>query len=477
MISFDLSFLTFLYIGAHVLGLLAAVDALFQTRSSQGAIAWFISLNLYPYLILPIYLVFGRPRLRGYRKLVKRMSESAKRHAASQQPDVQDDDRTQVQQSNLLQTVETIANRKFSRGNSIELLSDGKAFFQSLLQDIRNARTHICICFYLIRNDEIGTELQQELIAAAKRGVIVWFLYDKVGSMEMKSSFVTTLQAGGVTVIDFHTRRGWNNLFQVNSRNHRKIVVVDHQIAYVGGFNVGDEYLGKSKELGYWRDTQVRIIGPEARAIELIFRNDWAWATQEKIKEPVPPVNHGTGEYGAITIATGSTDEKDECILLFLNLITGAKERLWITTPYFVPDDSIIQAINLASLRGVDVRLLVPSRTDNLLTWYASWYHLPLLSKHKAKVYRYDNGFLHQKVFLVDDIAATVGSVNLDNRSLRLSFEITTLVPGAVFADRVAKMLEEDFAKSKLLSKHYLENLPFKTRLFSNLARLLSPIL
>ena len=251
--------------------------------------------------------------------------------------------------------------------------------------------------------------------------------------------------------------------------------MIDHRIAYVGGFNIGDEYI-VSEALGVWRDTQLCVTGPAVLAIESIFRADWVWATQTTPKLELEKPER-SGNVPVLTVATGPTDERERCLLFFLELIASASRRLWLATPYFVPDDSIIQALKLAALRGVDVRIIIPKKSDFRLASYAALSYLPELQRDGVKVYRYLSGFMHQKVALVDNRIAAIGSANLDNRSLRLAFEIILAATGEEIVSAVENMLNQDFKKCELMPAFSLADLPIRKRVIAIFARLLSPIL
>lgn len=462
----------------HVLGILAAIDAVFSTRSSQAAIAWAISLFLFPFGVLPLYLVFGRLRFYGYKRILKRMAKVRRSYLQERQSAAvghKDDSASLRDQGRY--ALENIAGTFFTTGNRVALLTDGQQFFDSLFKRIRAAKSHIYLCFYLLRDDQIGQSLKQELIAAAARGVKVWFLYDQLGSILLSKKYVRELIAGGVEAVNFETRKGWWNLFQLNFRNHRKIVVIDSTTASVGGFNVGDEYLGRSKDLGYWRDTQIEIEGPAVRDIELVFLADWAWALQSFPNIARQKSLQACGGASVLTTATGATEEKNRCLLTFLELFSQAESRLWISTPYFVPDEALLQALNLCAMRGVDVRLIVPQRSDNILVDFAALFYLTQVAEHGVKIYRYTKGVLHGKAVLVDDKLLTVGSANLDNRSLRLNFEIMVTASDPALLAEGSAMFEKDFSNSRLLKDSELKNLPWYSRIASNVAKLLSPVL
>ncbi|MBN8550970.1 MAG: cardiolipin synthase [Deltaproteobacteria bacterium] len=461
----------------HLLGILTAIDALYWSRSSQSALAWGIFLVTFPYLALPIYWIFGRARFRGYRELIDRF-------VALHQEDLAplDKEREKLHEHPptlepaLCKTFERLAQNPFIAGNKVQLLIDGKNVFDAIFAAIERAEKYIVVQFFIIHDDEIGRELRDRLLRKAAAGVKVYVLFDEVGSKNLPASYIQSLRDAGALVHEFGTRQGRGDFFQINFRNHRKIVVVDGKTAFVGGLNVGDEYLGRSKRFGHWRDSHLQVDGPAALQIQWVFAADWLWATRTEAQLDWSGATR-VGSQHILTIASGPADVRERCVLFFLESIRCAKKRVWISSPYFVPDDAIIRELQLAALRGVDVRIVLPKNPDHYLVWFASFAFVPEVTSYGVRIFRYTKGFIHQKAVLVDDEMATVGTANLDNRSLRLNFEIMLLVADPAFNAQVATALEKDFADSEEDSFTKFSSLPLSRRLLSKFARLLSPIL
>jgi cardiolipin synthase len=263
----------------------------------------------------------------------------------------------------------------------------------------------------------------------------------------------------------------------LNFRNHRKVVVVDGRAAWIGGHNVGDEYLGRDPRFGRWRDTHLRIEGPAALAVQVSFAEDWHWATNQTIPDLVwNPTPAGEGDTTVLIVPTGPADKLETAGLMFTHAINSAHTRIWIASPYFVPDDAVLAALQLAGLRGVDVRILIPDRPDHLLVYLAAFSYFDEASETGVRFYRYTDGFLHQKVMLIDDQVATVGTANFDNRSFRLNFEITGVVADAAFAAQVERMLTEDFAHAREMTEADVSKRSFWFKLGTRIARLTSPV-
>lgn len=459
----------------HLIGVTTALHALYYSRSSQGAIAWVLFLMVFPVLGVPAYFVFGRTRFAGYRERIAAMV-NAHRTIFSEYRARLAEHRRVAREGGKIDTFERIGGNDILSGNRLELLIDGEETFAALFDALEKASHYILVEFFIIKDDKLGRALQERLILKARQGVSVYVLFDEVGSNKLPSSYVKELAQAGVHVHRFHTRQGLGNFFQVNFRNHRKIVVVDGSVAFVGGHNVGVEYLGKGEKFSSWRDTHVRIEGPAALPLQGIFCADWVWATGNLPAISIPEVA-AVGTSDVLVVPSGPADPYERCTLLFLEAITRAKERVWIASPYFVPEESILRALQLAAMRGVDVRVLLPEKADHLMVWLASFSYVPEVTENGVKVFRYTKGFLHQKVFLVDDAVSAVGTANLDNRSLRLNFEVTALVYEPSFCARVADMLTADFAKSRDVSSTTFAELSLFKKLGSKAARLFSPVL
>jgi cardiolipin synthase len=277
--------------------------------------------------------------------------------------------------------------------------------------------------------------------------------------------------------VPFGTTRGWGNRFQLNFRNHRKIVVVDGVEGWTGGLNVGDEYLGRDPEIGPWRDTHLRIAGPAALGLQLSFVEDWSWATDELLFDQLAWPAEPRGHTAVLVVPSGPADRLETASLLYQQAIHGAQRRIWIATPYFVPDGAVLGALTLAALRGVDVRLMIPERSDSRLVDAAAEGYLAPLVASGIRVYRYRDGFMHSKHLVIDDRLAAVGTANVDNRSFRLNFEVTALVADPGFASRVAAMFESDLARAQPVTAQQLSARSFWRRAFSRAANLFSPIL
>jgi cardiolipin synthase A/B len=466
----------------HLSGIASALHAAVRTRTAQGAVAWSISLVTFPYLALPLYWVFGRGKFHGY--VAARRSGVLKIHhlAADLRKGLADRFRADLPEEAVhLRVFEQLAGLPFSRGNEVGLLKNGEEAFSAMFAAIDSAADYLLLQVYILRDDDLGRDLKARLMRRARDGVRVHVLYDEIGSHGLPQTFVGDLLTAGAQVRPFGTTQGPVNRFQLNFRNHRKILVADGRTAFVGGLNFGDEYLGRNAAMGAWRDTHLRITGPAVQAVQLAFLEDWYWATHEVPElawEPHSQVGGGAaGGQAVLPLPTGPADAQDSCELFFLEALRCARRRIWIASPYFVPDEQIVSALELARLRGVDVRILLPQRADQLFVHLAGFGYYPMAERTGIAIYRYEPGFLHQKVLLVDDEIASVGTANLDNRSFRLNFELSIVVWDRAFAAAVAAMLEADFAQSRRVAAGELDDRSFWFHFGVSLSRLLAPVL
>jgi cardiolipin synthase len=461
----------------HVLGLLGSVHAVMTARTAQGAIAWAVSLNTFPYVAVPAYWVFGRRKFEGYVERFQEHDEQLRQFVQEFRSRLAPYEIAREERVPDYEALKTLARSPLLGRNDVELLIDGEATFDSIIEGIGRARESVLVEFYIVRDDGLGRRLQQALIAKAREGVRVLFLYDEIGSHGLTQAYRTELQEAGAEISAFNTTQGRRNRFQLNFRNHRKIVVVDGAEAWIGGHNVGDDYLSLYPKTAPWRDTHVHLIGPVALLAQLTFAGDWYWATEELVSLGWEPQPAETGDTAALVLASGPADRLETAQLFFVHALNAAKDRIWIATPYFVPDEAVMTALQLATLRGVDVRVILPKKPDSYAVWLASFWYIEELADDDVRFYHYEEGFMHQKVMLVDDYWSAVGTANFDNRSFRLNFEVTAVVADRPFAKEMEAMLEADMERSVPFDPSRLKEMGFFRRLAVRTARLLSPIL
>jgi cardiolipin synthase len=468
-----------LYPLVEILGIITAVHAIRRVRSSQAAIAWAISLVTFPFLALPFYWIFGRSTFSGYVEAIRQGEEEHTVRVDEILPRIKQEYRSDPDAVRDEFEVFENLNRGFPflRGNSVELLVDGEATFRRMFEDIDRAEDYILLQYFIVKDDELGTEFKSRLIAKAEEGVHVYFLYDEIGCHKLPRRYIKKLRKAGVHVHPFGTTQGRGNRFQLNFRNHRKITVVDGKIGYVGGHNVGDEYMGRSRRFGHWRDTHLRIDGPSVRHLQMSFVADWYFAARSLMPVNWDAVESHPEGTDLLILESGPADPMETCSLMFVLAIQMARDRIWIASPYFIPNEAVTAALRTAALRGVDVRIMLPLKPDHRVVYLAGFSFMAELNEANIRFFRYEPGFLHQKAFVVDERLAMVGTANADNRSFRLNFEISALGITKGFVKEVAQMLESDFSKCREVPANEGFTRGFLFDSGVRLAHLFSPIL
>lgn len=461
-----------------ILGLISSVHAILNTRTPQGAIAWVVCLLTFSVIAVPAYWVLGRSRFHGYVNAWQDQSEIVQeilnRALVEFRPFLVEAPDTIPEYA----AIKKLANSQFVNGNSVELLVDGNETFDSIARGIESAENYVLFQFYILRSDNIGNRFKDLLIRKAGEGLKVLILFDELGSKGLSASWIEELTTAGVAALPFNTRQGRHNRFQINFRNHRKIVVADGKVAWLGGLNVGDDYLGEDPKLTPWRDTHLRIEGPAAIAAQATFSSDWHWAAREfphGLSWRPTPSNSANSQ--VLALASGPADELETASLFFTTVLNLARKRIWIATPYFIPDEATMVALRLALLRGVEVLIMTPRLNDNWLVRHAANVYLSELALMGARIYYFERGFMHQKVMLIDDRVSVIGTVNFDNRSFRLNFEISGAVADRSFASKVESMLQIDLANSTEIVDYRLEEQSIWERFKARGAVLMAPVL
>lgn len=472
MLSITLS--TLLVLAMWIAAGLSALSAARTARTPQGAMGWVVFLLALPIVALPAYMFFGHHRFKNYRdarlqseRTIQGIKNFSKIHAVKPE-----------QMSINSAPFEAVARLPVCRGNGFELLIDGDAAFNQIFQSIDEAKDYVLVQFYIVRDDGLGRRLKHHMISAAHRGVAVWFLTDAIGSHALATSYLQELQSAGVNLVDPATRRGPKHRLHLNFRNHRKTVIIDGKTGFTGGLNAGDEYLGLDPGFGLWRDTNVRITGPAVLQLQLAFAEDWHWFTEEPLLDLLnwkPYLSNQ--DLPALIIATGPGDSTTETgSMMFFSAISAAKNRVWIASPYFVPDLDVTTALKHAALQGLDVRILLPDRIDHYAPWLAAYSYFDDLRAAGVRIFRYNAGFMHQKVILIDETMTGIGTSNLDNRSFRLNFEAMAFFFDTTAAQQVSSMLKRDFIRSDEITLT-LDQQKMLIRLAAPVARLFAPVL
>lgn len=381
-------------------------------------------------------------------------------------------------QERLFSLMSSLSESPITSCNETRVLTNGQATFEAMLTAIREAKNHIHMEFYILRDDGIGTVFQQALIARAKEGVKVRVVVDGVGSIELRRKYLRTFKEAGV---EFHWFLPLSVSFfrrRLNYRNHRKLLIVDGRIGFVGGMNIGDDYLGLDRKLGFWRDTHLQVEGDAVYALQAIFLHDWTFVTGQSLalRELFPP-HQCKGTEQVKMISSGPDASWDAIQELFFGVLSSARERVWIITPYFVPDASVRLALKMAAVSGLDVRVIIPGKSDSRLVDWASRSYVEELLQAGVRFYQYQKGFAHAKTFLMDRTLGCVGTANLDMRSFFSNFEVNAVLFEASAVERLEEDFLRDFEDSVEIDYNQFVTRSRGQRAAEAVMRLLSPLL
>ncbi len=470
-----------------IINIFLAIALIFLERRDPAATwAWLLVLFFIPILGFVIYLLLGR-RLRkkhlfrwegqskiGIEKLIDyQMAAIEKGSFEFRNPETKYyDDMIFMHLRNN--------HAVLTQDNAIEIFDDGKEKFEKLLEDMEQAKDHIHVQYYIFRLDDLGKRIVDVLIRKAKQGVKVRVLYDDIGSRGVrKKDFQELLDLGGEVGVFFPSILPLINP-RLNYRNHRKIVIIDGRIGYIGGFNVGDEYLGLAKKFGYWRDTHLRIEGSAVHPLQTRFILDWTQASEThdiQYADRYFPVIPQKGDVAVQIVSSGPDSEWEQIKDGYLKMIYQARDYIYIQTPYFIPDASFIDAVRIACLSGVDVRIMIPNKPDHMFVYWATYSNVGKLLKAGARVYIYEKGFIHAKQIVVDDRVSTVGTANIDMRSFKLNFEVNAFIYDKNDSHRLAELFEKDILDSSELTYELYLQRTNMIKIKESISRLISPIL
>ncbi len=483
----NINLLSILLSIVFILNILVAIILIFMERRDASATwAWLLILFFVPLAGFLLYLIFGQNLSRKRLFVWKDLHKIGIEHLIHTQIQAIKDNTFPFQNLDTKKHQSLIYmhlinnDAVLTQDNRVNLFTDGKDKFRSLFRDIESAKDHIHLQYYIFRNDNLGKRLIRTLTRKAMEGVEVRVLFDDLGSRKTsKKPFRQLIEAGGHVEEFFPSSFPFINP-RLNYRNHRKLGIIDGKIGYVGGFNVGDEYLGLKSQFGYWRDTHLRIIGTAVHALQTRFILDWNQATT---RHPIAysdryfPVTPPVGEVTMQIVTSGPDSEWEQIKNGYIKMITSAKKSIYIQTPYFVPDASLLDALRIASLSGVDVRMMIPNKPDHMFVYWATYSYIGELLKAGAKIYLYENGFIHAKTIIVDDEISSVGTANIDVRSFRLNFEVNAFMYHQPTTRQLSAIFQSDLGQSRELTMEEYEQRPLKIRFKESVSRLLSPIL
>ena len=453
------------------------VVVLSENRNPVKSIAWVLVLVLLPVLGLVIYLIFGRS-LKGM-SLISRSHLRELRRLNDFPNDIDHEESLSEDTHQIISLVNKLAGPHLFVGNDIEIFTSGQDKFDALKRDILAARDYIHVQYFILENDKTGSELMQLLIDKAREGVQVRVLYDYVGSFYMHSHVLKRMRAAGIDVHPFLKLTFMQFAFRINWRNHRKIVVIDGKVGYVGGMNIADRYVVGDKKWVPWRDTHLRITGESVAALLYSFVIDWDFTTRNLLTSPTMhyaerPVNP---EYMVQMMSSGPTNRWNNISFVFFKAITLAKRCVYIQTPYFLPSDSLLKALQSVALAGVDVRLMIPRQSDSAMLRLATGSYIKECLLSGIKIYLYEPTIMHAKVLIVDDEFVTTGSTNFDFRSFEHNFEFNVLVYSKEFNSKMKAIFEEDMKQSTRLTLSKWKKRPMLQKALESIVRLISPIL
>ncbi len=471
-------FLTIAFVVLYVYTLTSTISVLLlENRNPVKSLSWVLVLLFLPVLGLIIYLIFGQ-NLRK-QKIISKKSIRLTSNRSQVSFDINKIDINLIDnnQLNLIRMLYHNSDAVAYANNKIDVLSDGKTTFDAMFEAIRNAKNHIHIEFFIFGNDKISNELRELLIEKAKEGVRVRMIYDYWGSILLSQMYLQTLRDAGVYIRPFLPLRLRFGRSKINYRNHRKLLIVDGEIGFTGGLNVADRYVfGNS--LGHWRDTFVRFEGAAVHGLQQLFLIDWHFVEGKLINDPKYYPLPKKFKDNIVQIVSSGPDTDWEAIMQGIaSAIMSATRYVYIHTPYFIPNDVIDTCIHMSTLSGIDVRLMVPARSDSRLSDACTSSYLGKALEAGVKVYKYKKGFLHSKAIVVDDFISIVGSANLDERSFNQNFEANAFIYDAKTADKLKKLFERDMKNCIEVTLESWTNRKRRQKLKESFARLFSPLM
>lgn len=462
---------------------------IWDTRSVSKTLAYLLLVIFVPVVGILFYFSFGinyRKRKIYTKKLLADdhlTEEFINKVIDSLQQGNGSNNRSIVQNQRLIKLLTNPNSDDFNPvfyNNTAEILTNGETFFPLLIEQLKQARHHIHIEFYIYEDDVIGNEIKEVLIQKAKEGVEVRFIYDDFGSKGIRKRFVSALRENGVQAFPFNEIKLIFLANRLNYRNHRKIVIIDGETSFIGGINVSDKYINRADSALYWRDTHLMIQGSSTYLLQKVFLLDWNFCSNEQLGFsldyfPEIPLKHA--ETPIQIISSGPDSDAPYILYSIIKAISLAQKEVLITTPYYIPDESLQQTLILTALSGVEVKLLVPEEGDSAIVNLASQAYFEDLLKAGVRIFRYQKGFIHAKTFVTDRKLASIGTANLDLRSFDLNFEVSAVIYDEQKATELANIFYEDLGHSKeLLYSSWISRPKYK-RVFERLIRLVSPFM
>jgi cardiolipin synthase A/B len=461
-----------------------AILIILENRNPVKTISWILILVLLPFAGIVIYLFFGQEYRKNKmysRKGLKNLERLRK--LTLEQLDNLPNNHFQISdriysKKRLINLLLANSNAVLTSNNDVQVLHNGAETFSEIFKTIEQAKHHIHLEYYIVEDDQIGNYLRELLIRKSQEGVEVRFIYDDVGSWELKRKWLRTMSDAGVKVDCFMRVRYPMLTSKVNYRNHRKILVVDGDTAFVGGLNFADRYQDGVPGIGPWRDTHLKMTGGAATALQIIFMADWYFVSKEILKgeKYFNPFIQGDGKLVQIS-ASGPDSDWESIGQAYFSAIATATEYVYISTPYLMPPPDIVTALKTSALGGIDVRIIVPGLSDAITAKWGTNSYIEELLEAGIKIYFYKAGFIHSKVIIVDGVFSSVGTANLDFRSLETNFEVNAMIYDEDIADILARQFLDDQDKSQEVVLSEWVNRPRISKIKESFARILSPML
>lgn len=450
---------------------------LVRKKEPASTVAWILALVFVPVVGVVFFWFLGRDRVRKRvrRKVASRAVVREQILGFSRSSMELNLESVLRDQPDELRGVMRLASRAggfaLASGNNVDVLVGAEETYKAQLDAIAAAKDHVHLEYYIIRPDNAGLRFREALLAALKRGVRVRVLYDAIGSWTLSAKFVAPLRAAGAHVESFFPFRPIQRAWSLNMRNHRKVMVVDGVIGFAGGINIGDEFMP-------WRDVHLRIEGPSVGELQALFAEDWFFATQHNLVHPAFfPETRARGVSAVQLVGSGPDETQEAIARVYFAAIAGARERVWLTTPYFVPDRAMLYAMETAAMRGVDVKLIVPRHSNHRVTFHAGRSFYDELLRAGVQIYEYLPGMLHTKSIIVDQKFATIGSANLDVRSFKLNFELIAILYDEPTVARVLSLFNEDLTNTERVRHDAWKTRSTLTRVKEGYGRLCSAFL
>ncbi len=472
-------------LSAHLISMLMVIGVMImENRNPVKSLSWILVLLLLPGLGIILYVFFGqnfrKEKIINRKGLKNHEYISNIAHAqtkALNEKDWQQDDAIK-ETERIIQLQLNNSESVLTYGNKVSLLNNGDQKFDCLIEELKKAKHFIHLQYYIFSIDTIGNTIKNILIQKAKEGVEVRMIVDDVGSWELKSNYFKKLRSKGIEIYSFLEVRFPIFTSKVNYRNHRKIVVIDGKIGFLGGINVADRYIHGGTKYGIWRDTHIKIEGDAVNSLQYIFSLDWYFVSQKELADTKYfPVKKPVGDKLVQITPSGPDTDWPSIMMGFFKIFTTARKYVYLATPYFMPNESVLMALKTAAMSGVDVRILIPEKSDAYITNLSTMSYLKEMMLSGVKIYFYKKGFIHSKVIVSDDIVTSIGSANMDFRSFEQNFEVTAFVYDEEFAKEVKQTFIDDFADSQRVILTEWRKRPVKQKAKESLARLLSPLL